>query len=638
MTADLSLPGTSFGRTLTASPMREAVAIGLAALALFLVSSAGAPVIGRDESRFAQAAREMLARGDIVVPTFAGADRYDKPILIYWCTMAAYVLDEVDARAARLPSNLAGAAVVFLLAFVARRRHGPGSGLLAGGLLAATPVFAFESEACTADLVMLLPLTAMMLALERLWIERGGRGAAAVFWAGLGLAVLAKGPVAPAVLVGTAIAAWAMTRRWTRLEVVAAAVLAAAGWWRFGPTVLIVPLAAAVIAALRSPELRRRLAALRPAWGVPLLLAITLPWALAAYRATDGAFYRVGIGHHVVERSLSPLESHGGFPGFFLATGPVAAFPWFALALAAAFATRKVARDARTVFLLAWLLGPLLVFEMVRTKLVHYWMPSFAAGVLLVVAWLLAGAVWPRRSVSPRVVAGLLTLAIPLALLSITVAHGWIPLSVPGALLLVAWLVSGAVWPRCWVSFVTAFGGLMLAAAPLAIVLHLGLDHLVPVAIACGVPAAAAALTAALWLYRHPRRVAAATAAGSALWLLLVAALLLPALGPTFSGLRAARALVAARAPGETLAVYRARDDDLFFNLPLDTVHCHSEAELEALLARGRPVVVVSRADDLDRLRAERPELALKTVASVDGVDLGRGRWVRSVVFRPEEK
>jgi len=582
MTADPSLPGSAAARALTASAPREAVAIGLLALILFLISSAGAPVMGRDESRFAQASREMLARGDLVVPTFAGADRYDKPILIYWCTMAAYALGGVEARTARLPSNLAGAAVVALVAFVARRRHGPGSGLLAGALLTATPVFAFESEACTADLVMLLPLTAMMLALERLWLERGGRGAAAVFWAGLALAVLAKGPVAPAVLLGTAVAGWAMGRRWRRLEVVAAVVLAVAGWWRFGPVVLVVPLAAAAVAALRDADSRARLAALRPAWGVPLLLAITLPWALAAYRATDGAFYRVGVGHHVVERSLSPLESHGGFPGFFLATGPVAAFPWFALALAAALAARRWARDGRTVYLLAWLLGPLMVFEMVRTKLVHYWMPSYAAGVLLVVAWLLSGPVRPRR----------------------------------------------------WVSGVTILGGLVLAAAPVVLVLHLDLPSLLPAAIACSLPAAAAAVAVALWLHRRPLRGVVAAAAGSALWLLLVAAVLLPALGPTFSGLRAAEALVAAREPGETLAVYRARDDDLFFNLPLGTVHCRTEAELEALAASGRPVVAVTRAEDLDRLRADRPDLAPETVADVEGVDLGRGRWVRSVVFR----
>jgi hypothetical protein len=141
-----------------------------------------------------------------------------------------------------------------------------------------------------------------------------------------------------------------------------------------------------------------------------------------------------------------------------------------------------------------------------------------------------------------------------------------------------------------------------------------------------------------LRLHRRPLLAVATAAAGSALWLLLVAALLLPGLSPTFSGLRAAEALVAARAPGETLAVYRARDDDLFFHLPLDTVHCRSDAELDALLASGRPVVIVSRADDLDRLRADRPGLALATVVSVDGVDLGRGRWVRSVVFRPEER
>jgi len=43
-----------------------------------------------------------------VVPTFGGLDRYDKPILVYWCTAASYALNRVNERSARLPANLAG--------------------------------------------------------------------------------------------------------------------------------------------------------------------------------------------------------------------------------------------------------------------------------------------------------------------------------------------------------------------------------------------------------------------------------------------------------------------------------------------------------------------------------------------------
>ena len=41
------------------------------------------PLIDRDEPRFAEASREMLASHVFVVPTFNGAPRYDKPPLIY---------------------------------------------------------------------------------------------------------------------------------------------------------------------------------------------------------------------------------------------------------------------------------------------------------------------------------------------------------------------------------------------------------------------------------------------------------------------------------------------------------------------------------------------------------------------------
>ena len=143
-------------RRLTATPGREALLAGFLAFLLFFAGTGATPLIGRDEPRFAEAAREMLARGDLVVPTFGGVNRYDKPILIYWCTMASYAVLGVTERAARLPSNIAGALAVLLLAWWARRRFGPGIGLTAGMLLAVTLTYHLEARACTADLVMLL--------------------------------------------------------------------------------------------------------------------------------------------------------------------------------------------------------------------------------------------------------------------------------------------------------------------------------------------------------------------------------------------------------------------------------------------------------------------------------------------------
>src|SRR5262245_20162004 len=61
----------------------------LAALALWLVATAGLrPLLLPDEGRYAGVAREML-RGDGLVPTLDGLPFFHKPPLFYWLDMAA---------------------------------------------------------------------------------------------------------------------------------------------------------------------------------------------------------------------------------------------------------------------------------------------------------------------------------------------------------------------------------------------------------------------------------------------------------------------------------------------------------------------------------------------------------------------
>ncbi len=564
----------------------EPVAAGLLAFGLFFAGTGSLPLVGRDEPRFAEAAREMLARGDLVVPTFGGVNRYDKPILVYWCTMASYAVLGVTPRAARLPSNLAGALTVALLAFWARRRWGPGWGLLAGALLAVTLTFALEAKACTADMVMLLPTVAAMLALEALVTGTGGAGAAAVLWLGMALSLLAKGPVGPATAVATGVAAWALARRWPRWQLVVLAALVLLGWWRLGPVVLALPLAAAVVDGLRRPGGRRLLARLRWWWGVPLLLALTLPWAVAAWQATDGAFFRVGVGKHVVARSLTALESHGGFPGFYLVTAVIVAFPWFALSAGLWPRLRALAADPVLRFRLAWAVGPLVMLELVETKLVHYWMPSYPAGILLVVGWLASGGEEP---------------------------------------------VLLGRWPRG----LLGAGAVLVAAVPVGVALHFGLTPLAVHGAVAAVPLLATGLWAALAGRQDPRLATTVVATGTAVFLAVLFILYLPALGRELVGPRAAARALDLRAPGETLVVYEARDDELFFQLPLGAVNCRAAACLDALGRAGGDFLGIARARDLDRFTAAHPEARFRTVERVRGMDLGHGRWVEMALFRP---
>ncbi len=571
-------------RGLLSAPWREGVLAAVMALACFGAWLGAAPVTGRDEARFAQSAREMRARGEWVVPTFGGEPRYHKPILYYWAAMASYACWGVSAAAGRLPSVLAGAVLVGLVAGWARRRLPPGAGLLAGLILVATPTFHVEARAATADMVMLLPTVAAMLALERVVCGDGRRRWALLFWSGMGLGILAKGPVAPALAASAGTALWALGRRWMPWQLAAAASLAVCGWW-LGPVVLAVPAAVAAVAAARSPGARRTLARLRPGWGVPLLLTVVLPWTVAAWQATDGEFLRVAIGRHVVERALAPMESHGGFPGFYLLTAVVVAFPWIALApRAVAAAAGRWRSEPELRFRVAWLLGWLVVVEMVRTKLVHYWLPAYPAGVLLV-AWLLWSTSGSSRDVSR-----------------------------PERALLVV-------------------GALVLAGAPVAVSLHLGLDALLPRGLLLAVPLLVEGAALAVGRPRSPRAVVGGASMAGLLFLLGLVAGFLPSLGELGLGRRSAAALLAAAAPGDRLVVVRMRDDEILFDLPLDTEVWRGTRCPEAGPAAGGGVFV-GRDADLDVLDSVCPGLDLERVARVRGLDLGHGRWATASVAR----
>src|SRR5690242_10452112 len=81
------------------------------------------PLIDRDEPRFAEASREMIERGNYVVPYFDNQLRLDKPPLTYWAQVASYYMLGESDFAARFPSSIA-AALTALLIFAWGRRTG----------------------------------------------------------------------------------------------------------------------------------------------------------------------------------------------------------------------------------------------------------------------------------------------------------------------------------------------------------------------------------------------------------------------------------------------------------------------------------------------------------------------------------
>src|SRR5688572_28822694 len=90
-----------------ASRLKQTGLVAAVAALVMLTNLGGPRLWDRDEPRNAGCALEMLRRGDWVVPVFNAELRTHKPVLLYWCIIAAYEVIGVGELAARLPSALA---------------------------------------------------------------------------------------------------------------------------------------------------------------------------------------------------------------------------------------------------------------------------------------------------------------------------------------------------------------------------------------------------------------------------------------------------------------------------------------------------------------------------------------------------
>jgi 4-amino-4-deoxy-L-arabinose transferase-like glycosyltransferase len=314
-------------------------------LAMFYWLGTGSVTLyDRDEPRFAQPAKEMLfakSWRDWIVPHLNGEMHFHKPPLPYWQMALSFSVLGVSDFSARLFSGLWTAITAGVLARYLSQRFSKMTGLVGGLALGTSLMVVIEAKLCTADATLGL-LT--LLGVVSLWeIYRGANllRYKLVLWLATGIAILAKGPTVFLVLAGLVAVLLIVDkdRRW----------FLRTGFW----------------------------------WGVPLSLAIGLPWYILANHLSGGALVERFVGYDLVKRVKMPVEGHRGFPGFYVLTGIIDTWPWSAfLAPVAIFAWRN-RNDQDIKFLFAWLLGPTLILELMATKMVHYWLVILPAYIVL---------------------------------------------------------------------------------------------------------------------------------------------------------------------------------------------------------------------------------------------------------------
>src|SRR5260370_11164006 len=94
-----------------------------------------------DEGRYAEIPREMLARGEWLVPYLQGEPYLDKPPLMYWLVMASYRLFREHDWSARLIPALAIQGCILIVYLLGRRTLGERAAFWGAFALSLAPGF-----------------------------------------------------------------------------------------------------------------------------------------------------------------------------------------------------------------------------------------------------------------------------------------------------------------------------------------------------------------------------------------------------------------------------------------------------------------------------------------------------------------
>lgn len=185
-------PGTQSNSTAVRLP---ALIVLIVLPSLLLYPTVSFLLLEPDEGRYAQIPREMLARGDWVVPHLQGEPYLDKPPLMYWLVMVSYSAFGVGEAQARLVPALAVHATILLLYLLGRRSLGERSAFWGALFLAVTPGFTGMGRLLLLDGLLTLWVTVALFATFEAVRGRFRPGwwYLAALVAGLG--VLTKGPV-----------------------------------------------------------------------------------------------------------------------------------------------------------------------------------------------------------------------------------------------------------------------------------------------------------------------------------------------------------------------------------------------------------------------------------------------------------
>lgn len=306
--------------------------------------------LDRDEARYMQATTQMLETKDFINIRFQDEARNKKPVGIHWMqSISAGLTKDFDTRTPfgfRIISMLGAMLAAISTFLLGSKLFDKRIGFLAAIFLSISVLLSTEAHIAKTDAMLAGFIALSVYGLAKIRFENKTN---LIFWFGLSMSILIKGPVGPMVI-GLMIALLAILERDIK-------------WAK--------------------PILNLK--------GFALLLLITLPWFIMIGIKTNGQFYIDAIGKDLGEKISGKHENKSQPPGVYILLSPIILWPSCLFLLAGIRAAIKDFADSRIKFLVAIIIPAWLVFEAMPAKLVHYTLPVHFAICILMAYGLMRG-------------------------------------------------------------------------------------------------------------------------------------------------------------------------------------------------------------------------------------------------------
>lgn len=355
------------------------VILALLAIAAYF-SGLNLPLLGPDEPRYAQVAREMFDRGDWVTPTLGGVTWFEKPALLYWLEITSFHIFGVSEFAARFGSALFGLGTIASLWILGRRvefrtktkDQSPKTDFAnwLALITASTLGILVFSHGASFDINVTFPMTAALVSYFIFDQARSGKFTSRylpliLFYFFIGIALLAKGLIG--IIFPFAIVAFYHVLSWKLPS------------WTFVASFF---------------------------WGTAAAMAVASIWYIPVYTRNGWPFIDEFFIQHHFQRFTSNKFQHPQPFYFFLWVLPLMTLPWLPFFLASIWTAvrekfnHRAAESIDTkmkgepkgfafssspllLFSVAWLLVPLVFFSFSGSKLPGYILPAVPAAIIL---------------------------------------------------------------------------------------------------------------------------------------------------------------------------------------------------------------------------------------------------------------